>query len=92
MKMDGILTTNMIMVAIIVALIGKLIKQLVFKKSPEKARKILLPVILIVIGIGAMCLIEYLNKGSSYGTAVLQGLFSSVFAQFIYDKYHDWRV
>lgn len=90
--MDGILTTNMIMVAIIVALLGKLIKELVFKKAPEKVRKILLPAVLIVIGVGAMCLIEFMNKGHSYGTATLQGLFSSVFAQFIYDKYHDWRV
>ena len=89
--MENLLTTNMIMVAILVCLLGQLIKSLGFDKVPEKVRKIVLPIILMVIGVGAMLSIEYFNHGNQYGTRALQGLFSSIFSQFIYDKYKDFR-
>lgn len=86
--MDKLLTQNMIFVALIVEVVGSALNCWIFSKL-DKLRKWLLPLILCILGVGLMCLVCYLNKDTHYGNAAIQGLVSSTFCQFIYDKYHD---
>lgn len=80
---------NIVFVALIVAVIGKLMTSTIFKCKESKLRKILLPVILILFGVCLMLIIFALNGNCFWGDAIVQGIVASVISQFVYDKVHD---
>lgn len=86
--MDKILTSNMIMTALVVGVFGKALTAYI-PKSKEKLRKIGIPLILVAFGIGLMCLVTYLNGATNYGDCVIQGIVSSTFSQWAYDKWRE---
>ena len=82
--MNITLTTNMIYYIIIITVIGKVIKPLI-----KKNRKIILPLILMVFGVILALVVGKLNGEATLGNSVLQGLISSIVAQFGFDKVKD---
>ena len=86
---ETILTTNAIITAVLVAIVGKVLKATCFQNCSEKLRKVLLPIILLIVGVAIMLVVTILNHETGYGNAVLQGLMASIFSQFVYDKIHD---
>ena len=82
--MNITLTTNMIYYIIIITVIGKAIKPLI-----KKNRKIILPLILMAFGVVFALVVGKLNGEATLGNSVLQGLISSIVAQFGFDKVKD---
>jgi len=75
------LSQNMIFYVLIIIIFGKTIKPLI-----KKHRKIILPIILMIFGIGLSVFVSYLDGGLLIGTAILQGTICSIVAQFSFDK------
>lgn len=78
------LTTNMIYYIVIIVILGKAIKPLI-----KKNRKTILPFILMVFGVVLAVSVDKLNGGADLGNSVLQGLISSIIAQYGFDKIKD---
>lgn len=89
--LESLLTTNAILTAVIVAVLGRILKTICFRNSSSKLRKILLPIILLIAGVTVMVLSTLINGQSNYGDAILQGLVASIFSQFLYDKIRDGK-
>ena len=79
------LTTNMIYYIVIIVILGKAIKPLI-----KKNRKTILPLILMAFGVVLALFVDKLNGGADLGNSVLQGLISSIFAQYGFDKVKDF--
>lgn len=82
--MNITLTQNMIYFTLIILVIGKTLKPLI-----KKNRKVKLPLILMAIGIALSVIVGKLNGGSEFGNMAIQGLISSIVAQFGFDKVKD---
>ena len=89
MGIETIMTTNAIIVAVTIAIIGKILKTTFFQKYLKNQVKWVLPLTLVILGILLMIAITFLNKQTNYGDAILQGMMASIFSQFIYDKIRD---
>ena len=87
--METLMTTNALITAILVAIAGKLLKATCFRNCSEKLRKILLPIVLLIVGVAIMVGVSVLDKQTNYGSMILQGIMASIFSQFVYDKIHD---
>lgn len=83
--MNITLTQNMIYYVVIIIVLGKAIKPLI-----KKNRKIILPLILMLLGMLLAVLVDSLNGSSMLGNSILQGLISSVIAQYGFDKVKDF--
>lgn len=82
--MNITLTTNMIYYIIIITVLGKAIKPLI-----KKNRKTILPLILVAFGVILALVVGKLNGDLTLGNSALQGLISSIVAQFGFDKVKD---
>ena len=79
------LTTNMIYYIVIIVIIGKAIKPLI-----KKNRKTILPLLLMLCGVLLALLVDGLNGELELGNSILQGLISSIIAQYGFDKVKDF--
>ena len=87
--MGTLMTTNALITAVLVAIVGKILKATCFQNCSEKLRKILLPLVLLIVGVAIMLGVSILDRQTNYGSMILQGLMASIFSQFVYDKIHD---
>ncbi len=83
--MNITLSTNMIYYILVIVVVGKAIKPLI-----KKNRKTVLPLILMLVGVFLAVLIDNLNGCCELGNSVLQGLISSIVAQYGFDKVKDF--
>lgn len=82
--MNFTLTQNMVYYIVIIIIVGKAIKPLIKKK-----RKTILPLVLMALGVLLALLVDKLNGSTSLGNSILQGLISSIVAQYGFDKVKD---
>ena len=82
--MNLTLSVNMIYYVVIIVMIGKALKPLI-----KKNRKTVLPLLLMVIGGALGFAVAKLNGEADIGNNILQGLISSIIAQYGFDKVKD---
>jgi len=82
--MNFILSTNSMYYVLIIVIFGKAVKPLI-----TKHRKIILPALLMVFGILLSVGVNYFNGNTLIGNAILEGIVSSIVAQFSFDKVKD---
>lgn len=83
--MNLTLSQNMIYYTLIIIIVGKALKPLITKN-----RKVILPIILMIFG-GALAFgVNYFNGSPALiGNTILQGIISSLVAQYSFDKIRD---
>lgn len=83
--MNLTLSNNMIYYTLIIIVVGKALKPLI-----KKNRKVILPIILMVFG-GVLAFgVNYFNGAPDpLGNTILQGVISSLVAQYSFDKIKD---
>ena len=79
--MNLTLSQNMIFYVLTIVVFGKTIKPLI-----KKHRKTVLPLLLLGFGVGLSLGVNFLNGNLLIGDALLQGIISSIVAQYSFDK------
>ena len=82
--MNITLSQNMVYYIVIIVITGKALKPLI-----KKNRKIILPLILMAFGVCLAFFVGKLNGSTQVGNDILQGLISSIVAQYGFDKVKD---
>lgn len=85
--MNLTLSQNMIYYIVIIVITGKALKPMIKKK-----RKTILPLILMAFGVCLAFAVGKLNGSTQVGNDILQGLISSIVAQFGFDKVKDMTI
>ena len=82
--MNLTLSSNMIYYVVVIVFFGKAIKPLI-----KKNRKSILPIILMIFGAMLAFIVGKLNGNIETGNSILQGVISSLVAQYGFDKIKD---